>query len=59
MGSAVLDVCEYSGKLVHNKGEEGAEEHDVLVGGYVRFDAFAAVQHAAGECSGVAEEGER
>ena len=54
----MLDMCEYSGKLVHNEGEEGAEEHDVLVGGYVRFDAFAAVQHAAGECSGVAKEGE-
>lgn len=44
---------------MHDEGEEGAEEHDVLEGGDVRFDAFAAVQHAAGEADGVAEEVER
>lgn len=44
---------------MHDEGEEGAEEHDVLEGGNVRFDAFAAMQHAAGEADGVSEEGER
>lgn len=44
---------------MHDEGEEGAEEHDILVDGYGRFDAFAAVQHAAGESGGAAEEGER
>lgn len=32
---------------MHDEGEEGAEEHDVLGGGNLRFDAFTAVQHAA------------
>lgn len=42
-----------------DEGEEGAVEHDVLEGGDVRFGAFTAVQHAAGEAGGVAEEGDR
>lgn len=41
------------------EGEEGAEEHDVLEGGDVRFGAFTAVQHAAGEVGGVAEDEDR
>lgn len=46
-------------KLVHDEGEEGADEHDILEGGNVRFNTFTAVQHAADEVHGVAEDGER
>lgn len=44
---------------MHDEGEEGAEEHDVLEGGNVHFDAFAGMQHAAGAADVVTEEGER